>query len=62
VLIVAMGLITVVAGGLTGKPGVVVLGVVIGAVLLFAVVWRARRQTWRRRADELADRITEHGV
>jgi tetratricopeptide (TPR) repeat protein len=62
VLIVAMGLITVVAGGLTGRPGVVVLGVVIGAVLLFAVVWRARRQTWRRRADELADRITEPGV
>jgi tetratricopeptide (TPR) repeat protein len=62
VLTVAMGLITVVAGGLTGTAGVVILGVVAGAALLFVIVWRFRRQTWRRRADELADRITEPGV
>lgn len=62
VLTVAAGLITVVTGGLTGNVGAVILGVVVGAALLFVIIWRFRRQTWRRRADELADRITEPGV
>ncbi|HEY0451046.1 hypothetical protein, partial [Actinophytocola sp.] len=54
VLTVALGLITVVAGGLMGNPLLVIAGVVVGAGLLFAIVWRFRRQTWRRRADEMA--------
>ncbi|MGH3878830.1 MAG: hypothetical protein ACRDSK_17500 [Actinophytocola sp.] len=62
VLTVALGLITVVAGGLTASPTLVVAGVVGGGTLLFTTVWRFRRQTWRRRADELAPRITRYGV
>ncbi len=62
VLTVAIGLITVVAGGLTGSPAVVVVGVVAGGGLLFAIVWRFRRQTWRRRADEMEPLITRPGV
>jgi hypothetical protein len=62
VLTVALGLITVVAGGLMGNPLLVVLGVVAGALLLFLIVWRFRRQTWRRRADEMSPQITRVGV
>ncbi|MPZ84582.1 MAG: hypothetical protein GEV28_31020 [Actinophytocola sp.] len=62
VLTVAFGLITVVAGGLMGSALVVIAGVVVGAGLLFAIVWRFRRQTWRRRADEMASEITRKGV
>lgn len=62
VLTVAFGLITVVAGGLMGSPLLVIAGVVVGAGLLFAIVWRFRRQTWRRRADRMAPEITQPGV
>jgi hypothetical protein len=62
VLTVALGLITVVAGGLIGNPLLVILGVVGGAVVLFAIVSRFRRQTWRRRADQMSGRITRYGV
>jgi hypothetical protein len=62
VLTVALGLITVVAGGLIGNPALVIAGVLLGGVFLFVVVWRFRRQTWRRRADEMAPRITRFGV
>lgn len=62
VLTVAFGLITVVAGGLIGNPLLVVTGVVAGAALLFTIVWRFRRQTWRRRAEEMAPHITRFGV
>jgi Flp pilus assembly protein TadB len=62
VLTVALGLITVVAGGLMGNPLLVVVGVLAGALLLFLIVWRFRRQTWRRRADEMAPDITRLGV
>jgi tetratricopeptide (TPR) repeat protein len=62
VLTVALGLITVVAGGLMGNPVVVIAGVVAGGVLLFAIVWHFRRQTWRRRATEMAPKITQPGV
>lgn len=62
VLTVALGLITVVAGGLAGSPLLVVLGVLAGGFLLFVIVWRFRRQTWRRRADEMAPHITRLGV
>ena len=62
VLTVALGLITVVAGGLMSSPTLVVTGVVVGAALLFGIVFRFRRQTWRRRADEMAGLITRPGV
>lgn len=62
VLTVALGLITVVAGGLIGNPVLVAGGVVVGTGLVFAVVFRFRRQTWRRRADEMAARIVRPGV
>jgi tetratricopeptide (TPR) repeat protein len=62
ILTVALGLITVVAGGLMANPLLVVIGTVAGAGLLFAIVFRFRRQTWRRRADEMARHITKPGV
>jgi tetratricopeptide (TPR) repeat protein len=62
VLIVALGLITVVAGGLLDNVVLVLAGVVMGAALLYAVVFRFRRQTWRRRADEMAPHIVKQGV
>ncbi|OLF08206.1 hypothetical protein BLA60_24785 [Actinophytocola xinjiangensis] len=62
ILTVALGLITVVAGGLTANPLLVVVGILAGAGLLFAIVFRFRRQTWRRRADEMAEQITRPGV
>lgn len=62
VLVVALGLITVVAGGLLDNVVLVFVGVVAGAVLLYAVVHRFRRQTWRRRAEELAPHIVRPGV
>jgi hypothetical protein len=34
----------------------------MGAALLYAVVHRFRRQTWRRRADEMAPHIVKQGV
>jgi tetratricopeptide (TPR) repeat protein len=62
VLTVALGLITVVAGGLMNNIVLVFAGVVVGAALLYAIVYRFRRQTWRRRADELAPHIAKEGV
>lgn len=62
VLIVALGMITVVAGGLLDNVVLVVVGVVTGAALLYAVVHRFRRQTWRRRADEMAGHIVRPGI
>jgi tetratricopeptide (TPR) repeat protein len=62
VLIIALGLITVVAGGLLDNVVLVVAGVLMGAALLYGVVHRFRRQTWRRRADEMAPHIVKQGV
>jgi tetratricopeptide (TPR) repeat protein len=62
VLTVALGLITVVAGGLMGSPVLVVLGVLAGGLLLYVIVSRFRRQTWRRRADQMTPQITQFGV
>jgi tetratricopeptide (TPR) repeat protein len=62
VLTVALGMITVVAGGLLDNVVLVFVGVVAGAALLYAIVHRFRRQTWRRRADEMAQHIAKHGV
>ncbi|TDV53984.1 hypothetical protein [Actinophytocola oryzae] len=62
VLTVALGMITVVAGGLLSNVLVVLVGVLAGAVLLYAIVSRFRRQTWRRRAAELAPDIVRRGV
>jgi tetratricopeptide (TPR) repeat protein len=62
VLTVALGLITVVAGGLMDNVVLVFVGVVIGSVLLYALVHRFRRQTWRRRADEMGQHIVKPGI
>jgi hypothetical protein len=62
VLTVALGMITVVAGGLLDNVVLVFAGVVAGSALLYAIVFRFRRQTWRRRADEMARHIVKHGV
>jgi tetratricopeptide (TPR) repeat protein len=62
VLTIALGLITVVAGGLLDNIMLVFSGVVIGAALLYGIVYRFRRQTWRRRADEMAPHIVRPGV
>jgi tetratricopeptide (TPR) repeat protein len=62
VLTIALGLITVVAGGLLDNIVLVFVGVVIGGALLYAIVHRFRRQTWRRRADEMAPHIARPGV
>jgi tetratricopeptide (TPR) repeat protein len=62
VLTVALGLITVVAGGLLDNVVLVLVGVVSGAALLFALVYRFRKQTWRRRAEEMAPHIAKPGV
>lgn len=62
VLTVALGMITVVAGGLLDNPLLVVVGIVVGSALLYAIVHRFRRQTWRRRADEMAPHIVKPGV
>lgn len=62
VLTVALGLITVVAGGLLNNIVLVFVGVLAGSALLYAIVRRFRRQTWRRLADEMAPLIVRHGV
>lgn len=62
VLTVALGLITVVAGGLLDNVVLVFVGIAIGAALLYSIVHRFRRQTWRRRADEMAPHIAKPGV
>jgi tetratricopeptide (TPR) repeat protein len=62
VLTVALGLITVVAGGLLDNVVLVFAGAVIGSALLYALVYRFRRQTWRRRADEMGPHIVKPGI
>lgn len=62
VLTVALGLITVVAGGLLDNIVLVFVGVVAGSALLYGIVYRFRRQTWRRRAEEMAPHIVKPGI
>jgi tetratricopeptide (TPR) repeat protein len=62
VLTVALGLITVVAGGLLDNIVLVFVGAVVGSALLYGIVYRFRRQTWRRRADEMAPHIVKPGI
>ncbi len=62
VLTVALGLITVVAGGLLDNIVLVIVGVLAGAALLYAIVYHFRRQTWRRRADDMARHIVREGL
>ena len=62
VSIVVFGVAGVVTGGLGGSVALVVASIVLGAVLLFLVVLRYRRQVWQIRADELALLIEKHGV
>jgi tetratricopeptide (TPR) repeat protein len=62
VLTVALGLITVVAGGLLNNVVLVVVGVLVGSALLYGIVYRFRKQNWRRRADDMAQHIVKQGV
>lgn len=62
VLTVALGLITVVTGGLLDNITLVFIGVLAGTALLYVIVRRFRRQTWRRRAEEMSQQIVKHGV
>jgi tetratricopeptide (TPR) repeat protein len=62
VLTVALGLITVVAGGLLDNIVLVFVGVGVGSALLYGIVYRFRKQTWRRRAEEMAPQIVKSGV
>ncbi|HYQ68482.1 hypothetical protein [Actinophytocola sp.] len=62
VLTVALGMITVVAGGLLDNIVLVFIGVTAGAALLYGIVHRFRRQTWYRRATEMAPHIVKQGV
>jgi tetratricopeptide (TPR) repeat protein len=62
VLTVALGMITVVAGGLLNNIVLVFIGVTVGAALLYGIVHRFRRQTWARRAAEMAPHIVKQGV
>lgn len=56
VLAASLGLILVAVGGLTGSAPLVALGVVVGSALLWGIVVRFRRQTWRVRAERLLAR------
>ncbi|MCG8920120.1 hypothetical protein L6E12_30550 [Actinokineospora sp. PR83] len=49
VLAVSLGLTIVAIGGLSGSPPLVVAGIVTGSVLLYLIVVRFRRQTWREK-------------
>jgi len=62
VLTVAFGLVVVVVGGLLDSAMVMLAGVVVGGAVLFVVVHQFRRQAWRRRATELAPRISHPGI
>jgi tetratricopeptide (TPR) repeat protein len=62
VLTVALGMITVVAGGLLNNIVLVFIGVTVGAAILYGIVHRFRRQAWHRRAAEMAPHIVKQGV
>lgn len=62
VLTAALGLITVVAGGLLNNIALVFAGVLVGAAVLYAIVHRFRRQTWRRHADSMGPQIVKQGL
>ena len=62
VLVMALGLTMVVAGGALNSVGLVVSGVLLGAALLYLIVLRFRRQAWQQRAESLAPLITRPGV
>ncbi|HEX6359239.1 tetratricopeptide repeat protein [Actinophytocola sp.] len=62
VLTVALGLMTVVAGGLLHNLMLVFVGALAGSALLYGIVHRFRRQNWRRHADEMAPEIVKPGI
>ena len=62
VVIVVCGVAGAIAGGMTGSVPVVVLSVLLGGGLLFAVVQRFRRQVWRLQAELTQDSIAKPGV
>ncbi|MGQ0840468.1 hypothetical protein [Actinokineospora sp.] len=60
-LAVSLGLVVVAVGGVVGSVPLVAAGVLLGSALLFLIVLRFRRQSWRSRADSLASRIAREG-
>ncbi|TDP97728.1 tetratricopeptide repeat protein [Labedaea rhizosphaerae] len=62
IVIVVCGVAGAIAGGMTGSVPVVVLSVLAGGGLLFAVVQRFRRQVWRLQAELTEDSIAKPGV
>jgi tetratricopeptide (TPR) repeat protein len=62
VLVMSLGLTMVVAGDALENIGLIVAGVVLGAVLLYLIVLRFRRQAWQQRAEALAPSIAKPGV
>lgn len=61
-VIVVCGVAGAIAGGMTGSVPVVVLSVLLGGGLLFAVVQRFRRQVWRLQAELTEGSIEKPGV
>ncbi|SDC51024.1 tetratricopeptide repeat protein [Actinokineospora iranica] len=51
VLAVSFGLTLVAIGGVTGSVPLVIAGIVVGSALLYLIVVRFRRQSWRARAE-----------
>ncbi|HEU5108988.1 MAG TPA: hypothetical protein VFT95_10580, partial [Micromonosporaceae bacterium] len=62
VLVISLGLTTVVAGGALDSVGLVIAGVLTGAILLGLVVLRFRRQAWQLRAEAIARSIVKPGI
>jgi tetratricopeptide (TPR) repeat protein len=62
IVIVVCGVAGAIAGGMTGSVPVVVLSVLLGGGLLFAVVQRFRRQVWRLQAELTEGSIEKPGV
>lgn len=59
--VLVLGLLPVVLGGANGHVPSVVFGVLVGAVLTFALVVRHRRQVWLVRAESLAPLLASAG-
>lgn len=62
VLVMSLGLTMIVAGDALDSIGLIVAGVVLGAVLLYLIVLRFRRQAWQQRAEAIAPSIAKPGV
>jgi tetratricopeptide (TPR) repeat protein len=62
IVIVVFGVAGAIAGGMSGSVPVVVLSVLLGGGLLFAVVQQFRRQVWHLQAELVEDSIAKAGV